>query len=88
MAMKLVKKTSEYSIYQRGDNRYALKDANKKPINGEEKTRILTEEELIKAVIPAKPAVEEAPEAAAEEAETTEDAAEAEAGDSAEEAEK
>jgi hypothetical protein len=69
MAMKLVKKTSEYSIYQRGDNRYAVQDAGKKPVNGEEKTRILIAEELIKATLPAKPAVEEAPaeEAASEE---------------------
>jgi len=69
MAMKLVKKTPEYSIYQRADNRYAVKDAGKKPVNGDDKVRILLAEELIKATLPAKPAVEEAPaeEVAAEE---------------------
>ena len=48
MAMKLVKKTAEYTIYQRSDDRYAVKDANKKPVNGDEKVRILLAEELIK----------------------------------------
>ncbi len=70
MAMKLVKKTAEYSIYQRGDERYAVKDANKRPVNGDEKARILVAEELIKETVSAKPEVEEAPEteAVAEEA--------------------
>ena len=71
MAMKLVKKTVEYSIYQRGDDRYAVKDANKQPVNGDEKVRILLAENLIKAAepsAPAEPAVEEAgePEGSAE----------------------
>jgi hypothetical protein len=70
MAMKLVKKTAEYSIYKRGDERYAVKDASKKAVNGEEKARILLAEELIKVTLPAKPVVEEeaAVEAPAEEA--------------------
>ena len=34
MAMKLVKKTDEYSIYLRGDKRYAVEDSRKKPVNG------------------------------------------------------
>ena len=70
MAMKLVKKTAEYSIYKRGDERYAVKDANKKAVNGEEKARILWAEDLIKVTLPAKPVVEEeaAVEAPAEEA--------------------
>ncbi|NQX89937.1 MAG: hypothetical protein HRT77_14865 [Halioglobus sp.] len=46
--MQLVKKTKEYSIYQRRDERYAVKDADKNPVNGEEKVLILVEEELIK----------------------------------------
>jgi hypothetical protein len=58
--MKLVKKTAQYSIYRRGDNRFAVKDAGKKAVNGEEKVRILVEEELVKVAIPAKAAVEEA----------------------------
>jgi hypothetical protein len=71
MPMKLVKKTAQYSIYQRGDNRFAVKDARKKAVNGEEKTRILEAEELVKVAIPAKATVEESPaEENAAEAET------------------
>ena len=40
--MKVVKKTSEYTISQRRDNRYAVVDANKNPVNGDEKVKILT----------------------------------------------
>lgn len=73
MTMKLVKKTDDYSIFQRGDERYAVKDAAKKPVNGDEKVRILLEEGLIKVAEPAavEAVVEEAPaeEAPAEEAE-------------------
>ncbi len=86
MAMKLVKKTAEYSIYKRGDDRYAVKDANKRPVNGEEKVRILLAEELVKVAVPAEPTAEEAPseeapaeEAAAEEAPAAEAASEEEA---------
>ena len=80
MAMKLVKKTDDYSIYQRGDKRYAVEDAHKLPVNGDDKVRILVEEGLVKAAIPAKPeepvAVEEASaeEAPAEEAAAPEEA--------------
>ena len=80
MAMKLVKKTDEYTILQRSDNRYAVKDASKNPVNGDEKVRILAEEGLIKAAAPAAPeeVVEEAPaeEAAEEEAPVEEASAE------------
>ncbi len=75
MAMKLVKKTAAHSIYQRGDERYAVKDAKKKPVNGEEKARILLEAGLIKLTAPAARAEEPAAEAEAE------PAAEAEAGE-------
>jgi len=76
MAMKLVKKTDEYSIYQRGDKRYAVEDASKSAVNGEEKVRILVEEGLITVAVAAAP--EEVAEEAAEEAaeETTEEAVE------------
>lgn len=89
MTMKLVKKTTEYSIYQRGDKRYAVQDANKKAVNGDEKVRILLAEDLLKVVIPAKPAVEEtveeepAAEAEAATAEAEEPAADAEAPEAA-----
>ena len=52
MAMKLIKKTAEYRILMRGDDRYAVQDASGKPVNGEEKVRILVEEELIKVTLP------------------------------------
>ncbi len=68
MSMKLVKKTDDYSIYQRRDERYAVKDANKNAVNGEEKVKILVAEGLVEVKV-AQPAAEEpAEEAAAEEA--------------------
>lgn len=66
--MKTIKKTSEYTILQRRDNRYAVVGANKKPINGEEKVKILLAEELIKVTAPAPAPEPEAEEAPAEEA--------------------
>jgi hypothetical protein len=79
MAMKLVKKTAEYSIYQRSDNRYAVQDEKKKPVNGDEKVRILVAEELIKAALPAEPVADEpAEEEAAPEVEAAADEAPAE----------
>ena len=70
MAMKLVRKTAEYKIFLRGDNRYAVQNANGKPVNGEEKVNILIAEELIKVTAPteATPAVEEIVEDVAAEA--------------------
>lgn len=58
MAMKLLKKTTQYSIYQRGDQRFAVKDAYQRPVNGDAKAQILLAEDLIKMATPAKPAVE------------------------------
>ena len=77
MAMKLVRKTAEYKIFLRGYNRYAVQNANGKPVNGEEKVNILIAEELIKVMAPteAAPDVEEA---AAEEEAPAEEAAEEE----------
>jgi len=60
MAMTLVKKTAEYSIFKRKDGRHAVKDANKNAVNGEDKARILLEEGLITVTLAAAP-VEEAP---------------------------
>lgn len=79
MAMKLVKKTDEYSIYLRGDKRYAVEDARKKPVNGEEKVRILLAEDLLKVAAPAKKAEPVAEEAAAEAEAADGEATEAEA---------
>ena len=82
MAMKLVKKTAEYKIFVRGDERFAVQDSSGKPVNGEEKVRILVDEELIKVTVPAPK--EEAP---AEEAPAEDNAAEPEPEVPAEESE-
>jgi hypothetical protein len=78
MAMKLVKKTADYTIYKRSDDRFAVKDGNRNSVNGDEKVRILTAEGLVTIAAPAAPeeVVEEAPaeEAASEEPEVAEDA--------------
>ena len=52
MAMKLIKKTADYKVFMRGDERYAVQDANGKPINGEEKVNILVAEDFIKVTVP------------------------------------
>ena len=68
MAMKLVRKAAEYKIFLRGDNRYAVQNANGKPVNGEEKVKILIAEALIKVIAPteAAPGVGEATKEVAE----------------------
>lgn len=81
MAMNLIKKTSEYKIFKRGDERFAVQDATGKPVNGEEKVKILLAEELIKVTLPGA-SVEEEP--AAEEPVEEEAAEAAEATDSEE----
>ena len=86
MAMKLIKKTAEYKIFMRGDDRYAIQDASGKPVNGEEKVRILVEEDLIKVTLPSpKEVVAESEDTADGGDETAEVAAEAD--DAAEDAE-
>ena len=67
--MKLIKKSADYKIFVRGDDRYAVQDSNGRSVNGEEKVRILVEEELIKVALPSAPAaVADEVEAVAEEA--------------------
>ena len=78
--MKLVKKTADYAIYKRSDDRFAVKDGNKNAVNGDDKVRILAEEGLIKVAVAA------APEPVAEEAPAEEVAEEAPAEEAAEEA--
>ena len=39
--MKTIKKTAEYTIYQKRNNRYAVKGANANLLKGEEKIAIL-----------------------------------------------
>ena len=65
--MILVKKTAEYKVYKRKDGRYAVTTLGGKAINGEEKTKILLAEELIKVTAP-RPAEEEPAEESSEEA--------------------
>ena len=82
MAMKLIKKSADYKIFVRGDDRYAVQDSNGRSVNGEEKVRILVEEELIKVAVPSAPAavadeVEVVAEEAAEQVESEESAPEA-----------
>ena len=77
--MKVVKKTSEYTISQRRDGRYAVVGSDKKPVNGDDKVKILLAEELIKVSAPA-PAPEPEPEAE----EVSAEEAPAEEGDAAE----
>ncbi len=71
--MKVVKQTAEYTIYQKRNERYAVKGSNKKFVNGEDKVKILLSEELIKLSEPAEqpaeePAEEETSESSEEEA--------------------
>ena len=63
MAMKLVRKTADYKIFLRGDNRYAVQNEQGKPVNGEDKVNILIAEELIKVTAP-QPSEPETPEVA------------------------
>lgn len=58
--MQQVKKTGDYSIYQKKSGRYAIKGKDKQLIHGDDKARILLAEALIqppKVKAPA-PAVE------------------------------
>ena len=46
--MKLIKQTAEYTIYQKRNQRYGVRGADKKWINADDKVRILLEAGLIK----------------------------------------
>ncbi len=75
-SVKVIAKTDEYTIYQKRNERYAVKDADRAWINGDQKTAILLEHKLIDAPQPKAPEPEVAEEAPAEEASAEEDAAE------------
>lgn len=64
--MQVVKKTGEYTIYRRGDDRYAVQGPQRRRINGEEKVAVLKEAGLITLSEPKPKAEEPAPEAEAE----------------------
>lgn len=88
--MKVVKKSSEYTVYQKRSGRYAVAAKGGKLVNGEEKVAVLLDLGLIKLTAPAvvEEAVEEvAEEAAAEEAPAEEAAGEEAAGEEAAEQE-
>ena len=76
--MKVVAKTDEYTIYQKRNERYGVKDANRNWVNGDAKVAILLEHKLIEAPVPKAPEPE-VEEEAAEEAVEAEAAAEGEA---------
>ena len=52
--MKVKVKTDEYTIFERRDGRFAIQDAEGKPVNGADKIEILLQHELIDAALPAK----------------------------------
>ena len=83
--MKVLKKTAEYTVFQKRSGRFAVKNADKKPVNGDEKVAILIAEGFLKEEAPK---VEEAPveEVAEEAAEAPAEEAEAAAEEPAEEA--
>ena len=69
--MKVVVKNDEYTIYRRRDGRYAVENAAKKAVNGDEKVAILVANELVKATPPAAPTEEPAENVVEESAEET-----------------
>lgn len=72
--MEQVKATENYTVYKKRNGRYAVKGANNKYVNGEDKAKILEQEGLIKLTKPAeKPAEEAAPAEEGEQAEATEE---------------
>lgn len=71
--MEVVKKVGEYTIVKKRSGRFAVKAANGKFVNKEEKVKILTDAGLITAPTPK---VEEAPAEEAPAEETQEAAAE------------
>ena len=77
--MKVVKRTADYTVYQKRSERYAVQGSDKAWINGDDKAKILLDEGLIKVVLPKPPEPEAEPEAEAAGEETAEAPAEDEA---------
>lgn len=77
--MEIVKKLKDHIIYKKRSGRYGVKNSRGQWVNGEEKTKLLLAEGLIKVSEPKKVEEPAAEEAAAEEAptETQENSAEA-----------
>lgn len=76
--MKVLKKTAEYTVFQKRSGRYAVLDANKKAVNGDDKVAILVAEGYVKQPEPkvGEAPVEEVAEAAEEAEATAEEPAE------------
>jgi hypothetical protein len=80
--VKVVAKTDEYTIYQKRNERYGVRDADRNWVNGDAKVAILLEHKLIEAPAPKAPEPEaEAEEDTSAEAEETQAEGEAEGGD-------
>lgn len=60
--MKVVKRSDEYTIFERRDGRHAVRNAQRQWVNGADKTAILSAEGLIKAPPVKAPEPEAAPE--------------------------
>ncbi len=65
--MKKIKQTNEYGIFQKRSGRYAVRDTKKQWVHGEDKTKVLLAEGLMKLPEPKPAAPEEAPAAEASE---------------------
>lgn len=65
--MKKVQQAGDYSIFQKGSGRYAIKDKEKNWVNAEEKAKILLDAGLIKISAPKPPEPEQTEETASEE---------------------
>lgn len=81
MARQLVKRTAEYRVYRRRDDRYAVTGPDKKPINGDDKVAILLAEGLIAAPAEKQPEPEAPAEKAAADGTPDAEAGEAAVGD-------
>jgi hypothetical protein len=68
--MESVKKTEEYEIVKKRSGRYAVRDAKRNWLKGDEKVKILLAEKLIKAPVPKSKEPEPVPEASAPEGST------------------
>ncbi len=59
--MKVVKETKDYTIIKKRSGRFGVRGKNRNWLNGDEKTKVLLAEGLIKAAQPKAAPAEEAP---------------------------
>lgn len=59
--MKELKKTAEYTVFQKGSGRYAVRGRNKQWLHGEDKEQVLLAEQLITRPRPKAAAAPETP---------------------------